>query len=149
MLLGLHPPDAGRITVLGHDAATAGPAVRARLGYSPEHHLLPPDVKAVDLVRHVAELHGIPSRAARARASDALWLVGLGEERGRAVGTMSTGQRQRVKLALAIAHDPEVVLLDEPTNGLDPVQREQMLTLIRRVGHDLGLNVILSSHLLD
>jgi ABC-2 type transport system ATP-binding protein len=149
MLLGLHPPDAGRITVLGHDAATAGPAVRSRLGYSPEHHLLPPDVKAVDLVRHVAELHGIPSRAARARASDALWLVGLGEERGRAVGTMSTGQRQRVKLAQCLAHDPALIILDEPTDGLDPLQRDAMLELISKVSREFGISVLLSSHNLD
>jgi ABC-2 type transport system ATP-binding protein len=123
--------------------------VRARVGYAPEHDALPEDVRAHDCVRHFAEVHGLPRREAQTRASDALWEVGLGEERFRAVGTMSTGQRQRVKLALAIAHDPEVVLLDEPTNGLDPVQREQMLALIRRVGHDLGLDVILSSHLLD
>jgi ABC-2 type transport system ATP-binding protein len=123
--------------------------VRARVGYAPEHDALPEDVRAHDVVRHFAEVHGLPRREAQTRASDALWEVGLGEERFRAVGTMSTGQRQRVKLALAIAHDPEVVLLDEPTNGLDPVQRDQMLTLIRRIGHDLGLNVILSSHLLE
>jgi ABC-2 type transport system ATP-binding protein len=86
---------------------------------------------------------------ATARASDALYEVGLGEERFRPVGTMSTGQRQRVKLAQAIVHDPALVLLDEPTNGLDPVQRDQMLALIRHVGHDLGLDVVLSSHLLD
>jgi ABC-2 type transport system ATP-binding protein len=149
MLLGLHPPDAGRITVLGHDSATAGPEIRMRLGYSPEHHLLPPDVKAVDLVRHVAELHGIPSRAARSRASDALWLVGLGEERGRPVGTMSTGQRQRVKLAQCLAHDPALIILDEPTDGLDPLQRDAMLDLISKVSRDFGISVVLSSHNLD
>ena len=149
MMLGLHPPDSGRITVLDHDAATAGPAVRLRLGYSPEHHLLPPDVKAVDLVRHVAELHGIPSRPARARASDALWLVGLGEERGRAVGTMSTGQRQRVKLAQCLAHDPALIILDEPTDGLDPLQRDSMLELISKVSRQFGISVLLSSHHLD
>ena len=149
LMLGMHRPDGGRLEVLGRDPWTLGPEVRARVGYAPEHDALPEDVRAHDCVRHFAEVHGLPRREAQTRASDALWEVGLGEERFRAVGTMSTGQRQRVKLALAIAHDPEVVLLDEPTNGLDPVQREQMLTLIRRVGHDLGLDVILSSHLLD
>ncbi len=149
LMLGMHRPDGGRLEVLGRDPWTLGPEVRARVGYAPEHDALPEDVRAHDVVRHFAEVHGLPRREAQTRASDALWEVGLGEERFRAVGTMSTGQRQRVKLALAIAHDPEVVLLDEPTNGLDPVQRDQMLALIRRIGHDLGLNVILSSHLLD
>ncbi len=149
LILGLHRPDGGRLSVLGVDPVTAGPSVRARIGYAPEHDALPPDVAAHDIVRHIAEIHGLPTRVATARASDALHEVGLGEERFRPVGTMSTGQRQRVKLAQAIVHDPALVLLDEPTNGLDPVQRDQMLALIRHVGHDLGLDVVLSSHLLD
>lgn len=149
MILGLHRPDAGRLEVLGGDPWSAGPEVRVRLGYAPEYDALPPDVGANDVVRHIAELHGLPRREATGRASDALWEVGLGEERFRPVGTMSTGQRQRVKLAQAIVHDPALVLLDEPTNGLDPAQREDMLELIRHVGHDLGMNVILSSHLLE
>ena len=149
MILGLHFPDEGKLEVLGGDPTHAGPELRARLGYAPEHESLPHDMKAHDFVRHLAELHGIPRRDAVARASDALYEVGLGEERFRPIGTMSTGQKQRVKLAQAIAHDPSLVLLDEPTNGLDPVQREQMLTLVRRCGHELGLNVVLVSHLLD
>ena len=149
LILGLHRPDGGRLSVLGVDPVEAGPKVRARIGYAPEHDALPPDVAAHDVVRHIAEIHGLPPRVATARASDALYEVGLGEERFRPVGTMSTGQRQRVKLAQAIVHDPALVLLDEPTNGLDPVQRDQMLALIRHVGHDLGLDVVLSSHLLD
>src|SRR5439155_4200494 len=126
----------------------AGADVRARIGYSPEHNAMPPDVAAHDLVRHLAEVHGLPHRAAMNRASDALYEVGLGEERFRPVGTMSTGQRQRVKLAQASVHDPSLVLLDEPTDGLDPMQREQMLALIRKIGHEFGLDVVLSSHLL-
>ena len=148
MLLGLHHADDGRLRVLGLDPVAAGPEVRARVGYSPEHQNLPPDIRAHDLVRHIAELHGLPRREATARASDALWQVGLGEERFRAFGTMSTGQKQRVKLAQAIAHDPKLVVLDEPTDGLDPVQRDDMLALIRRVGTEYGIDVILSSHLL-
>ncbi|MEZ5377518.1 MAG: ABC transporter ATP-binding protein [Acidimicrobiales bacterium] len=149
MIIGLHPVTSGTLRVLGHDPWSDGSAVRERLGYAPEHHTLPPDVKAADFVRHVAELHGLPDDEAQTRASDALWLVGLGEERFRPMGTMSTGQRQRVKLAQAIAHDPELVLLDEPTDGLDPIQRDSMLDLIKSIARDFGINVILSSHLLD
>jgi ABC-2 type transport system ATP-binding protein len=149
MMLGLHPVSGGSLRVLGIDPFTAGSEVRARLGYAPEHHTLPPDLRASDFVRHVAELHGLPHREATTRASDALWLVGLGEERFRPLGTMSTGQRQRVKLAQAIAHDPRLVLLDEPTDGLDPVQRDDMLALIHRIATEYGIDVVLSSHLLD
>jgi ABC-2 type transport system ATP-binding protein len=149
MLLGLHTPTAGTLRVLDLDPSTSGPQIRQRLGYSPEHEALPADMSAYDFVRHVAELHGLPRRAAAGRASDALYEVGLGEERTRPCGTMSTGQKQRVKLAQAIAHDPLLVLLDEPTNGLDPIQRDDMLHLIYRCGHELGLSVIVSSHLLD
>ena len=149
LILGLHRPDSGALQVLDQDPWVSGRKVRARLGYAPEHDALPPDVSAHDIVRHLAEVHGLPRRAATERASDVLWEVGLAEERFRHVGTMSTGQRQRVKLAQAIAHDPEMVLLDEPTNGLDPVQREEMLELIRRVSRRLGIHVILSSHLLE
>jgi len=149
MLIGLHHADAGTISVLGHDPWSAGAKVRERLGYAPEHHQLPSDVRAADFVRHVAELHGLPKVEATTRASDALWLVGLGEERFRPMGTMSTGQRQRVKLAQAIAHDPDLIMLDEPTDGLDPVQRDIMLDLIKSVASEFSIDVILSSHLLD
>ena len=149
LVLGLRLRDAGELTVLGHDPASSGIDVRARIGYAPEHHNLPPDVHAADLVRHLGELHGLPARAAIQRANDALWQVGLGEERFRPIGTMSTGQRQRVKLAGAIVHDPELVLLDEPTDGLDPLQRDDMLALIRRVGSEFGMDIVISSHHLE
>ena len=149
MLLGLHRPDAGTLRVLGLDPTTAGSEVRERVGYAPEHDALPGDMRAHDLVRHLAEVHGLPHREAVSRASDALWHVGLGEERFRPVGTMSTGQRQRVKLAAAFVHDPALLLLDEPTNGLDPVQRDEMLALVRRIGTEFGIDVVLSSHLLE
>jgi ABC-2 type transport system ATP-binding protein len=149
LILGLHHADEGTLEVLGRDPTTAGAYVRARLGYAPEHDALPGDVKCHDLVRHIAEVHGLPRREAIGRASDALWHVGLGEERFRQIGTMSTGQKQRVKLASALVHDPAMLLLDEPTNGLDPMQRDAMLTLIKRVGTEFGIAVILSSHLLE
>ncbi|MGE0879237.1 MAG: ABC transporter ATP-binding protein [Acidimicrobiia bacterium] len=149
MILGLHRPDAGTISVLGLDPHDMGPELRSHIGYAPEHHNLPGDMRAYDLVSHIAEIHGLPYRDATARASDALFQVGLGEERFRAVGTLSTGQRQRVKLAAAIAHDPRLLLLDEPTDGLDPMQRDDMLRLIRRIGTEYGIDVILSSHLLE
>jgi len=149
MLLALHSPDSGALRVLGKDPATAASELRMMIGYSPEHHNLPGDVLAQDLVKHIALVHGLPKREATTRSSDALWLVGLGEERARPVGTMSTGQRQRVKLAQAIAHGPDLVLLDEPTDGLDPVQRDDMLELIRKIGTEFGMHVVLSSHLLE
>jgi ABC-2 type transport system ATP-binding protein len=149
LMLGLRGRDGGELLVLGEDPATAGIRVRTRVGYAPEHHDLPAELTAADLVRHLAEMHLLPARAAMQRANDALWLVGLGEERFRHVGSMSTGQRQRVKLASAIAHDPELVLLDEPTDGLDPVQRTEMLDLIRRIGTEFGMHIVVSSHHLE
>jgi ABC-2 type transport system ATP-binding protein len=149
LALGLRSRDGGELAVLGQDPATAGIDVRSRIGYAPEHHDLPAELAATDFVRHLAEMHLLPRRAAVQRANDALWLVGLGEERFRPVGLMSTGQRQRVKLASAIAHDPELVLLDEPTDGLDPMQRTEMLALIRRIGTEFGMNILLSSHHLE
>jgi len=149
LVLGLRSRDEGALSVLGRDPSTAGIEVRARVGYAPEHHDLPAELSAAELVRHLAQMHLIPRRSAVQRANDALWLVGLGEERFRAVGTMSTGQRQRVKLAAAIVHDPELVLLDEPTDGLDPMQRTEMLALIRRIGTEFGMHIVVSSHHLE
>ena len=149
IVLGLRPPTAGDVEVLGLDPHHDGPELRSLVGYGPERHVLPEDMPASDFVKHLAEVRGMPRAEARGRASDALWLVGLGEERFRPLGTMSTGQRQRVKLAQAIAADPRLVLLDEPTDGLDPVQRDEMLRLIRQISDDYDIDVVLSSHLLE
>ena len=149
IVLGLRRATEGTVQVLGLDPLRQGAELRAQVGFAPERNLLPEDMKAVDFVRHLAEVRGLPRTEARSRASDSLWLVGLGEERFRALGTMSTGQRQRVKLAQAIAAAPRLILLDEPTDGLDPVQRDEMLNLIRRVNDEFAIDVLLSSHLLE
>ncbi len=149
LVLGLLTPTAGSIGVLGLDPAHEGPALRAQIGYGPERNVFPDDLRAYDFVRHLAEVKGLPRNEARSRASDSLYLVGLGEERFRALGTMSTGQRQRVKLAQAIAADPRLIVLDEPTDGLDPVQRDEMLNIIVQVNRNFGIDVMLSSHVLE
>ncbi len=149
LVLGLLSPTSGSINVLGLDPAHDGPELRAQIGYGPERNVFPDDLRAYDFVRHLAEVKGLPRDEARSRASDSLYLVGLGEERFRALGTMSTGQRQRVKLAQAIAADPRLIVLDEPTDGLDPVQRDEMLNIIVQVNRDFGIDVMLSSHVLE
>jgi ABC-2 type transport system ATP-binding protein len=121
--------------------------VRYRIGYMPEDDCLPLGQSAADFVSYAAELAGIPPREARQRASDILTMVGLHEERFRYLGDFSTGMRQRTMLAQAIVHDPEIVFLDEPTAGLDPAGREEMLELIGRLG-SFGINVLVSSHVL-
>jgi len=148
LLLGLAHPTQGRIEVCGIDVARDPIGVRARLGYMPEHDCLPLDQSASDVVSTFGELSGLPPRAARQRASDILDLVGLDEARFRPIGGFSTGMRQRTKLAQAIVGDPELVLLDEPTAGLDPLGREDMLTLVARLG-SFGISVVMATHLLD
>ena len=148
ILLGLLPPTNGRVQVLGLDPATDAAAVRARVGYMPEHDCLPPDLAASEFVTHMGRMSGLPKTAARERASEALRHVGLYEERYRQIGGYSTGMKQRVKLAQALAHDPDLLLLDEPTNGLDPAGRDAMLTLIQRIGTEFGISVVVCSHLL-
>jgi ABC-2 type transport system ATP-binding protein len=115
----------------------------------PEHSCLPMGMTARDLVVHMGELRGLPRRVAVLRASEVLFQVGLEEERSRLIRTFSVGMRQRTNLAQAIVHSPELVILDEPTNGLDPAGREEMLQLVRRLSADLGIAVVMSSHVLE
>ena len=145
--LGLIRPTSGTARVLGQDASS-DVAVRARLGYMPEHDCLPSQVSAAEFLTHTAELSGLPPSVARTRAADTLRHTGLFEERYRAIGGYSTGMKQRVKLGQALVHDPAFVFLDEPTAGLDPVGREEMLTLVRRTHREFGISVLLSSHLM-
>jgi ABC-2 type transport system ATP-binding protein len=148
MLLGLAHPTEGTIEVCGIDVARDPIEVRSRLGYMPEHDCLPLDQSAADVVSTFGELSGLPARAARQRASDILDLVGLDEARFRPIGGFSTGMRQRTKLAQALVGDPQLVLLDEPTAGLDPLGREEMLALVARLG-TFGISVLMATHLLD
>ena len=148
ILLGLVDATSGRGSVLGHDTVTQGIELRRRVGYMPEHDCLPGDVSATEFVVHMARMSGLPSDAARERTADTLRHAGLYEERYRPIGGYSTGTKQRVKLAQALVHDPELVFLDEPTNGLDPVGRDEMLTLVRRIYTEFGISVLVTSHLL-
>jgi ABC-2 type transport system ATP-binding protein len=148
ILLGLLPPTEGRASVLGLDIAREGAAIRERVGFMPEYDCLPPDVSATEFVVHMARMCGLPPPAARERAADVLRHVGLYEERYRPIGGYSTGMKQKVKLAQALVHDPQLVFLDEPTNGLDPAGRDEMLALIRRIGSEFGISVLVTSHLL-
>jgi ABC-2 type transport system ATP-binding protein len=148
ILLGLLPPTSGTARVFDLDVRTSGMEVRQRVGYMPEHDCLPPDVSATDFVSFMGRVSGLPAGAARERTADVLRHVGLYEERYRQIGTYSTGMQQRVKLAQALVHDPTLLFLDEPTNGLDPAGRDQMLDLIARIGREFGIAVVVASHLL-
>jgi ABC-2 type transport system ATP-binding protein len=148
-LLGLIAPDRGSATVVGFDTQREGTKVREFVGYMPEAEGLPSSTTAADFVGHMAEMSGLPPRAARQRAADVLYQVGLAEERYRLIKGFSTGMRQRVKLAQAIVHDPKLVFLDEPTAGLDPRGREEMLELIERIYRQLGIAVVVSTHILE
>jgi ABC-2 type transport system ATP-binding protein len=148
LALGQLRPTAGTIEVVGRAVADDPIGVRAHIGFMPEHDCLPPDQTAADVVATLGELAGLPSRAARQRASEVLDLVGLDEARFRPIGGFSTGMRQRTKLAQAIVADPELVLLDEPTAGLDPIGREEMLALVGRLA-GFGISTLVATHLLD
>lgn len=147
-LLGFHKPSAGSASVLGFDCHRQPREVKARLGYMPENESLIANMSAVTFLRLMGELSGLPSEAALEKAHETLFHVGLGEARYRPVGTYSLGMKQMAKLAQAIIHGPELVILDEPTNGLDPNARRRMLTLIKEMKENHGMNIVLCSHLL-
>src|SRR5215203_6453854 len=147
-LLGFVKPDQGQMTVLGLDVARSPLEIRARIGYMPENDAHIPGMNAVSFVAYCGELAGLGAVDAIQRAHEVLYYVGLGEARYRNVETYSTGMKQRIKLAQALVHDPDLLFLDEPTNGMDPKGREEMLELIHDLAHNKNVNLILSSHLL-
>src|SRR5687768_13883517 len=147
-LLGFVKPKVGRMSVLGLDVARDPLGIRARLGYMPESDAHIPGMNAVTFVAYCGQLAGLPAVDAMQRAHEVLYYVGLGEARYRNVETYSTGMKQRIKLAQALVHDPDLLFLDEPTNGMDPKGRDEMLELIHDLGHNKNVNLILSSHLL-
>jgi ABC-2 type transport system ATP-binding protein len=147
-LLGFVTPTQGEMRVLGIDVAKDPLGIRARLGYMPESDAHIPGMNAVSFVAYCGELAGLSAVDAMQRAHEVLYYVGLGEARYRNVETYSTGMKQRIKLAQAIVHDPDLLFLDEPTNGMDPKGRDEMLELVRDLAHNKGVSLILSSHLL-
>jgi ABC-2 type transport system ATP-binding protein len=147
-LLGFHRPASGRARVLGFDCHRQVREVRARIGYMPETDSFIGNMNAVTLLRLMAEVSGLPAESALEKAHEVLFHVGLGEARYRELRTYSLGMKQMAKLALAIVHGPEVVILDEPTNGLDPAARRRMLRLVREMKEEKGMNILLCSHLL-
>ena len=148
ILLGLLQPTSGHAWVLGGDCLRDAERIRTLTGYMPEHDCLPPDVTATEFVTHLGRMSGLPPTAAKERAAESLRHVGLYEERYRQIGTYSTGMKQRVKLAQALVGDPRLLLLDEPTIGLDPAGRNSMLELISRIGAEFGISIVVASHLL-
>jgi ABC-2 type transport system ATP-binding protein len=147
-LLGFITPATGRMRVLGLDVTASPQEIRSRVGYMPESDGHIPGMNAVSFVAYCGELSGLPPVDAMQRAHEVLYYVGLGEARYREIGTYSTGMKQRIKLAQALVHDPDLLFLDEPTNGMDPKGRDEMLELIRDLGHNKNVSLILSSHLL-
>ena len=147
-LLGFYQPASGTARVFGHDIRTETKQVRSLVGYMPENDALIANMTAVSFIRMMAELSGLPSEAALERAHEALFYVGLGEARYRKLGSYSLGMRQMAKLAQAIVHGPKLVILDEPTNGLDPSARQRMIRLVREMRETQELHIVLCSHLL-
>jgi ABC-2 type transport system ATP-binding protein len=147
-LLGFLVPDEGQMRVFDLNVARSPLEIRARLGYMPETDAHIPGMNAVSFVAYCGRLAGLPPADAMQRAHEVLFYVGLGEARYRNLETYSTGMKQRIKLAQALVHDPDLLFLDEPTNGMDPKGRDEMLELIRDLAYGKGMNLVLSSHLL-
>lgn len=147
-LLGFVKPAAGTARILDLDVRGAGAAVRRRIGLMPEVECHIPGINAVTFVAYAGELSGMPAAQALRRAHEVLEYCGLGEARYRAIDGYSTGMKQRIKLAQAMVHGPSLLMLDEPTNGLDPEGRDDMLRLVRDISHGKGVNVLVTSHLL-
>src|SRR5579864_397047 len=147
-LLGLISIDAGAGQVLGMDIRRRRLDIRQAVGFAPEDECLFPAVVGIEFVAFAGELVGMRPKDAMQRAHEVLYYVGLGEARYRKVETYSTGMKQRIKLAQALVHDPDLLFLDEPTNGMDPKGSDEMLELVRDLAHNKGVNLILSSHLL-
>ncbi len=147
-LLGFHPPSAGTARIFGHDIRSEARSIRGLIGYMPERDAFIAGMTGVHFVRYMAELSGLPPEPALERAHEALFYVGLGERRYRKTESYSTGMKQLLKLAQAIAHGPRLLFLDEPTNGLDPPARERMIRMIQGIRDQGEVHLILSSHLL-
>ena len=147
-LLGLIPVDGGSGEVLGMDFRQRPLDIRREVGFAPEDECLFPHVEGVEFVAYAGELVGMSTTDALQRAHEVLDYVGLGEARYRKVESYSTGMKQRLKLASAIVHDPQLVILDEPTNGMDPAGRREVLNLARDLAHNKGMQLLFSSHLL-
>jgi ABC-2 type transport system ATP-binding protein len=147
-LLGFHPPSSGTARIFGKDITREAKQLRAEVGYMPERDSFISKMSCVHFVRLMAELSGIPSEAALERSHESLFYVGLGEARYRRVETYSLGMKQLAKLAQSIVHGPSLIILDEPTNGLDPPTRQRMIRLIREVRDTGRARIVLSSHLL-
>ena len=148
-LLGLITTTSGEGTVLGHDIRTEGELIRSKIGYMPEYNALDPNLFAVDQVRYAGELLGMNSATATQRAHEVLEYVGLKDQRYRKVETFSTGMLQATKLACALVHDPEILICDEPTNGLDQRARSFMLQTLKRTVVQGDRSVLMSSHVMD
>lgn len=147
-LLGFYKPCSGSARVLGYDIHSETRKIRGLVGYMPENDAFISKMSAVSFVQMMAELSGLPTAAALERAHEALFCVGLAEARYRELGTYSQGMKQLAKLAQAIAHGPKLLILDEPTNGLDPSARQRMIRMIRDIRDSRQLQIVLCSHLL-